>query len=130
MVPGVTWCVQCDELEAGGINRAIGLYSYDSLGGSGYGPAPQLVHPILVDPFGAGQQFAGVDQVSGAVGVDEYGGALLSPPSGRTGMVEVDVGDQDVPDIAGLDPVLPESSEKCGQGRGRAGLHQHRPPGS
>jgi hypothetical protein len=68
-------------------------------GWSGDEVAPKLIHPILIDAASAGEQLGGIDEMGGTYLMDMDLRALMRPPAGRSGMIEVNVGDQDIADI-------------------------------
>ena len=69
----------------------------DAILGHGHDPAPEPLHRVSVEAPGAVQEPGRVGEVGGAalVDVDLEVGPALDEGAGPTGVVEVDVGEQD-----------------------------------
>ncbi len=88
--------------------------------------APQPVHVGAVEPRRAGQQLLGTGQVPGAQVVDVHGHARHPSDNRprRAGVVEMDVREQQRPDVAELVIERRQSAFECREARGRSGIHQ------
>ncbi len=125
-MPGVPRGLDDPDLETGDLQHAAVLHRRDAVGRSREDLPPQRVHPVTVDPGGAGQQLARVDQVGRAGGVDVDARPLLRPPAGGPGVIQMDVSDQDVPDVRRRQAAPIELGGESGQRRSRSRLDQYR----
>jgi hypothetical protein len=98
--------------------------------GDGQHLAPQGVHQVAVDAPGAGHQAGRVDQVRRADVMDVDMRSLPGPPAGGTGVVEVDVGQQDMANIGRAIAVAGQRINDGRNCRAGTGLDQHRPFGA
>jgi hypothetical protein len=100
------------------------LKGRDLRGGDGLQAAPQQVHGLAVDPLGRAQQLGGVRQMDRAPGVDVDPGPVAGQTPCGTGVVEVDVGEEDVAHVRQGEPLgLQGRFEMAGQGF-RPRLHE------
>jgi hypothetical protein len=83
-----------------------------------------MLHPISIDALGARKELGGVDQMGRAYVMDVNSCPLLGPPSGRTRVIEVDVGHKDIVHVSRRDAVAQELRLKPGERGTGAGLHQ------
>ena len=121
VVAGVPRRVHGHEGQAAGGDRVAIVQGVDAIGGRGEHLPPKGVHLVAVDAGGAGQQAGGIDQVGCADVVDVDGYALLGEPARGAGVVEVDVGDDDGLQVAGLQVALAQmvyEGVPCGAGAG------------
>ena len=94
---------ECFDLETGGANDLavldrpnVRLRSRDDL-------APELVHQIAIEARCAGNEARGIDEMGGSNGMHEDLRSPLCPPAGGAGMIEVDMGHEDMVDVGRLD---------------------------
>jgi hypothetical protein len=102
------------------------LDDLDAILGYRVDPAPQLFHPVSVDPARTRPEFLGVHEVWRADPVNGDGGVgeTLRQGSGRSGVIEMDVRYDDPVKI--VDAVALQSLEYVGDLALRAGLDQRR----
>lgn len=125
MVVGVAGRVQGGEGQAAGFHDVAVIQRGHPFGRGGQDVAPQGCHAVAVDARGGGQQLAGVDEVRRADVVDVELRPLLRPPAGCSGMVEMNVGQQDVFDVGGPETAGGQAVEDGRQGGAGAGFDQH-----
>ena len=84
----------------------------------GFDLAVDLVEEIAVDGFGAGDEFGGVEDVGLGLGVaqDDGVGAVFQEFGRAAAVVEVDVGDDEVADLLGVEFAGFERFEHVGHG--------------
>ena len=58
--------------------------------------------------------------------MDIDGGTLPGPPPGGAGVIQMDVGDEHMPNLIRLDAVLRQTGKEARQGRPGTALHQDR----
>ena len=93
--------------------------------------APQPVHVVAVEPARAVQQLRGVHHVRRPrlVHVDGDVGVLAHEGAGGPGVVEVDVGEENRPDVGRRDALLAERRAQGVEARRRAGVDEGGPAG-
>ena len=97
--------------------------------GDGHQLAPEAVELFTVKPAGAALETLGVDEVRRADLGDVHLqlGLLADERAGRAGVVEVDVREQQVPQVAELEAALGESVLQLGDARRRPAVLQRKP---
>jgi hypothetical protein len=116
---GVAWGVEGGELEAtDGDGIPVGEGG-EFVRRDGEKFAPEGVHVLAINAFGAHEEAFGIEQVGCANFVDVDVGALLGQPPGSPSMIQVDVGEEDMGKV-GWDKAV--GFEGGGEGRdSRAG---------
>ena len=100
----------------------------DAVGGDRPDLTPERIEGLAEEPPGAGYQPGRVGHVRSAVfvDVDRQGPEALREVTGRARVVQVDVGQTEVPEIAEGHAELGESGLQRGQRGRRTGVHQGR----
>ncbi len=100
----------------------------DVLGRYGDELTPQRIEAVAVEPTRARLELAGVVQMRGSDlrDVNPERGIRPDEGSGGTRVVEVDVGEKQMPDLAELEALVGQTRLECRQARGRAAVVQRR----
>ena len=96
--------------------------------GDGSELAPEAVEVVPVEPARAPLQAARVDEVrsSDLAHVDDEARALAHERARRAGVVEVDVGEEQVAEVGDLEPLLRQPRSECVQAARRAAVDECR----
>ena len=88
--------------------------------------APERVHAVAVEPRGGTDQPRGIDQVRRADGMHEdlHVRLLAHDRPGAAGVIEMDVGDEDLGQLRGVESRRLDPGIERGESRGRSGLDQ------
>ena len=97
--------------------------------GHGQELAPEPVHVVAVEPRRAAQQLLGIDHVRRPplVHVDLDVGILAHQGAGRSGVIEMDVGQENRPHVGWRDALGPERRAQRVETRRRTRVHEGRP---
>ena len=97
--------------------------------GHGQELAPQPVHVVAVEPRRAAQQLLGIDHVRRPplMHVDLDVGVLAHQGAGRSGVIEMDVGQENRPHVGRRDALGPERRAQRVETRRRTRVHEGRP---
>jgi hypothetical protein len=113
VVAGMAWSIDSREGESTHVDDLAVLDRDHLLRWSRQNFTPQGLHLVLVDSGGTGDELAGIHQVGCAEGVHIDGGPLPCPPPGSSGVIEMDVGHQDMTNVSRCYTVTFQTSEEC-----------------
>jgi hypothetical protein len=105
VVSGVPWGVQGLEGQPARLNQIPIVQRMNLLRGDREDFSPQTLHPISIDALGARKELGRVDEMGRADVMDMNPCPLLGPPTGRTRVIEVDMGHEDMVHISRRDAV-------------------------
>ncbi len=123
---GVPWRVGDLQRPSTGRDGLAALQLAKPLAGNRQELAPQPIHVLAVETGGAREQPGRIREVRGATLVDEHLNrpVLLDETAGAPGMVQVDVGQQNLPDVRDPDTAALKGGAKRRQARRRSGINQ------
>jgi hypothetical protein len=116
MMTGMAWRGDGADFELADLNDVLVLQNSDTFFPNRRDLAPQSLHVVAEDAARGCDQFGGIDEMLSATGMNINRGPKLGESPGRTGMVKMDMTEEDMLNIVSGSTKLPQRGDNSVKG--------------